>query len=285
MNVFSPDDSLGPIEKLELLESSLSVDEASQRHETASDLETDHLESWKSRLFERARAWCRQWDVDLLTENEAEIDDLYAVIEDILDQERKKMGEAIHDEISSPLFGLSMWLRALVREARSNDGEVDVEELEEVQAQLSNLKEITRQLSHEVHRNTRGHDDDVCTAVKRVVRQAEAPGDVSISLSIPQDSPDLSHRAVHHLKLIAQEALYNALQHAGASEIRLQLKEVYEAVQLTITDDGTGFSPDREQGYGIANMRHRAALIGGEFEIKSGSDGTRVRCRCPLPDE
>lgn len=277
-------ESIDPIAKLRLLESCLAVEKNSQRDEPPPDVPDEQLEAWKESLFRHARTWCRRWAVDLLTENETRIDELDGMIEGLLREERQDMEEAIHDEISSPLFGLSLWLRGIIEGSRSSRGDYEVGELEKLYEHVTDLKNSARRLSHGLQENGPPRND-VSTALKTVIRQAEAPGTVSISLSMPQDPPDLAPDAVHHLKLIAQEALYNALRHAEADEIQVRVREIYDALRLTVTDDGTGFSPAREQGHGIAHMRHRSHLIGGELTIESGHAGTKVTCRCPLPEK
>jgi signal transduction histidine kinase len=60
-------------------------------------------------------------------------------------------------------------------------------------------------------------------------------------------------------------------------------------MRMLIEDDGRGFDEEatqrarRERRHGLAGMRERAALAGGEVEIESGSDGTTVYVHIPLP--
>jgi signal transduction histidine kinase len=57
-----------------------------------------------------------------------------------------------------------------------------------------------------------------------------------------------------------------------------------EDLLAEISDDGRGFDPETPPGVGLASMRERAALIGGELEVESQPErGTSVRLRVPLP--
>jgi two-component system sensor histidine kinase UhpB len=78
---------------------------------------------------------------------------------------------------------------------------------------------------------------------------------------------------------VAQEALSNAARHSGAQHVRVRLRNEGERVELTVTDDGGGFSfDDAEGGLGIAGMRERALLVGGEVALESRPEtGTTVR--------
>jgi two-component system sensor histidine kinase UhpB len=55
-------------------------------------------------------------------------------------------------------------------------------------------------------------------------------------------------------------------------------------VELTVADDGSGFTFDQAaRGLGIAGMRERALLVGGDMQVESRLDsGTRVRLTVPL---
>jgi signal transduction histidine kinase len=81
---------------------------------------------------------------------------------------------------------------------------------------------------------------------------------------------------------IVQEALTNALKHAGPASAQVVVRYRPEEVELEITDDGRGSVDGRDGGHGLVGMRERAALVGGVVE--SGTNGERgytVRARLP----
>jgi signal transduction histidine kinase len=82
-----------------------------------------------------------------------------------------------------------------------------------------------------------------------------------------------------HLFRIAQEAVGNALRHARASHIVLNLNDGGSQITLTVRDDGVGMAGARATGgRGLQIMKHRAGVIGGGVEVLSGPGGTRVVC-------
>ena len=82
---------------------------------------------------------------------------------------------------------------------------------------------------------------------------------------------------------VAQEALHNALRHAGATRIGVTLSRTPRRVILEVTDDGSGFAPGAPGGLGFASMRGRAASAGGTLTIRSAPGaGTAVRLAVPL---
>ena len=83
---------------------------------------------------------------------------------------------------------------------------------------------------------------------------------------------------------LVQEALTNVVKHANATTARVAVEELDGEVVITVEDDGSGMSEQREdwEGFGLLGMRERVDLAGGELEIGPAADGgTRVRARLP----
>ena len=90
---------------------------------------------------------------------------------------------------------------------------------------------------------------------------------------------------------IAQEAVGNALKHAGSPCLEVRLESNADRVRLSVGDQGRGFdtaqvpSPSGGERFGLVGMRERVTLLGGTFEIESVVDaGTMVRLEIPLED-
>ena len=84
---------------------------------------------------------------------------------------------------------------------------------------------------------------------------------------------------------ITREALSNVGRHAAATTCRLSLYAEPGAAVLEVDDDGQGFDPGkpREGGWGLRNLRERAAGMGGTLDIESvPGEGTTVTLRMPL---
>ncbi len=99
-----------------------------------------------------------------------------------------------------------------------------------------------------------------------------------------EELPALGQAVEAALYRVAQEALHNALRHAGASSVRVALKRTARGVVLEVADDGHGFAPRlASTGLGLASMRERAAAAGGALTIRSGPSGTKVRMTVKAP--
>ena len=86
-----------------------------------------------------------------------------------------------------------------------------------------------------------------------------------------------------HLFRIAQEAITNAVKHAKAKRIEIDLEVRGESLIVSVRDNGVGMpSKVSTRGIGLRSMRHHAELIEGRLEIESGAGvGTRIACEAP----
>jgi NarL family two-component system sensor histidine kinase LiaS len=77
---------------------------------------------------------------------------------------------------------------------------------------------------------------------------------------------------------IGQEAISNAVQHANAKTINVELHCTGTGVTLKVTDDGVGFEPDnaKVKHWGLVSMRERAEQIGATLRLVSSNRGTQV---------
>jgi signal transduction histidine kinase len=84
---------------------------------------------------------------------------------------------------------------------------------------------------------------------------------------------------------IVQEALSNVARHARAGKVEVTLTARDDALDVTVRDDGVGFSVERlRTGLGLVGMGERAGFAGGRLDIESApGDGTTLRARFPLP--
>ena len=81
-----------------------------------------------------------------------------------------------------------------------------------------------------------------------------------------------------------QEALTNALKHAGESNASVNIRYGSDSLELEIADDGTGAAmPVSSSGHGLVGMRERVALYGGRLDAgRRPSGGFAVRVLLPI---
>ena len=90
--------------------------------------------------------------------------------------------------------------------------------------------------------------------------EARLPGKLEITV----------YRCIHEL-------VNNALKHANATQINVQLVQEEDRLSFTVHDDGKGFSPETvKEGMGLQNVRQRITALSGKFDIYSSVRGTEI---------
>ncbi len=193
------------------------------------------------------------------------------------EQERARVARDLHDEVNQSLTGLLLRLEA-VREEAPPELAAELETTKGLANQaMRELLSLARQL-----RPTALDDLGLVAALGGQVEQIAA-GSVEAKLHSEGDFSDLADDVQLVVYRVAQEALANAARHSGATRIEVTLRRSEDGVELSIADDGRGFVFEQsEAGLGIAGMRERALLVGGELTIESRPDqGTTVRLAIP----
>ena len=115
--------------------------------------------------------------------------------------------------------------------------------------------------------------------------EAAAAGGLRVDAHTP-DIPRIPVLVGHTAYRIVREALANARRHAPASHVRLDVRQEGEHVAVTVTNTLTRADEPAHQppglGAGLASMRERAALLGGELTAGRDGDLWRVRAKLPL---
>jgi two-component system sensor histidine kinase UhpB len=195
------------------------------------------------------------------------------------EQERARVARDLHDEVNQSLTGLLLRLEA-AREAAPPELEAELEETKALANQaMRELLSLARQL-----RPTALDDLGLAAATAGQVEQLSR-GEIEAEFSADGNFSDLGDDAQLVVYRVAQEALSNATRHSGAGHVvvRLRRSDADGGVELEVVDDGRGFAfDDSEGGLGIAGMRERALLVGGELTIESRpGHGTSVRLSVP----
>ncbi|MGW8393695.1 sensor histidine kinase [Pseudoduganella sp. HUAS MS19] len=120
-------------------------------------------------------------------------------------------------------------------------------------------------------------------ALEEMVRQVGSSHPACrFSLKSEGDFGGLDGDAAISAYRIVQEALSNIVKHARASTASVEVARHSGALQIAVTDDGTGFDPARTAaGVGLAGMRERLQALGGSFAMDCSS-GTRIAITLPV---
>ena len=177
------------------------------------------------------------------------------------------VGREIHDNITQVLSFVKLNL-ALSANADPADQQKKINESRELIARaINDLRHLSKSLNFE-HIMQHG----LLNALKTEAERINNSGIVQINLRVDGDSYSLGTQRELVLFRIFQESLNNTLKHAGASRINITLQYSEQLFNLTLEDDGMGFSPDElegNSGSGLKNMENRAAMMGAVASLYS----------------
>ena len=198
--------------------------------------------------------------------------------------ERRRLGRELHDSVTQTLASLALYTHGWQqRVGQATAAEVSqwLAQLEEITAQA--LKEM-RLLLYQIDPPESGNID-----LEGAIQLRLAAVEKRVGIKATFESGEkiaLSPRQKQELLAITMEALNNALKHAHAAAVKVDLSGTETQAILSIEDDGQGFLPEEAQaggGMGIRTMRERARLLGGTLDIVSQpGKGTRVQLTVPM---
>jgi signal transduction histidine kinase len=200
-------------------------------------------------------------------------------------EERDRLAGEIHDGLAQSFTAICMQLGIAKEELASNKGDP----LRRIQraVELANLGLAeARRSAHNLRLNI-VYKSGLSVALQDLVERSTVAGRFGCnyrSENIPEKS--LPPSVQHELLRIAQEAIHNAVRHANPTSIDVTLEWDAPNLVLKVKDDGSGISAVslvKSEGFGLSNMRARAAKIGGELEIQTAAGhGTIVIVYLPI---
>jgi two-component system sensor histidine kinase DevS len=190
-------------------------------------------------------------------------------------EERERIGMDLHDGIIQSIYAVGLTLehaRLLLDENPAQSRQRIDQAIDDLNSTIRDIRTYILDL-----RPRQLHEENLMEGLQRLANELKANTLLEASLHGPADGmpqlPDAHAIALFH---IAQEALANVAKHAHANKVEIYLWATPERVLLEISDDGSGFDPQRINmtlGHGLANMQTRARNVGGDVEITSEPGG------------
>ncbi len=191
------------------------------------------------------------------------------------EEERARLARDLHDSPIQALIGLNIQLGLLLNSKEHNSA--TFESLQEMRAEVRQLSSELRQVCADLRPpmlDTLG----LGAALRALVTEWSDQNTLETQLNLCSDANlrSLPGEVAVNLYRVAQEALVNIARHAKARHVKVSLAWEENQLVMSIEDDGMGFNtPDTLHGltaqshFGLAGMRERIGLIGGEWSLKS----------------
>jgi PAS domain S-box-containing protein len=201
------------------------------------------------------------------------------------EKERTAIARELHDELGQVLTALRMdavWLQDHLKQTDAEGARRALTMCRLIDKTIQDVRSIASRLRP-------GVLDDLGLVDALEVYTTDFEKRTGITcLFDHRDVPEITDTVATAAYRIAQEALTNVARHAAAGHVAVRLQVESGTLTLTVADDGCGFdAADLSETHvlGLAGMRERAVLAGGEVDIRSQPDhGTRVMFRVRLAD-
>lgn len=230
----------------------------------------DANDLWRAGRYVHFRWFIR----DITRRVELEHDILRAV-----ENEQRRIGRDLHDDLCQQLSGLEFLSQTLANEMKdiSLGGAKRALEISRLlRMSIEAARALARGLSPVIMEN-----DGLMLALRDLVESTRRifRRDCRFCCAAPVAIDD--HVGSTHLYRIAQEAVSNAIRHGRAGLIEVTLAEIDGRIVMAVRDNGIGIKEDssKRTGMGVRVMQYRAAVINGSLVIQRRPEGgTEVVC-------
>ena len=199
------------------------------------------------------------------------------------ERERERWARELHDDTLQNLAAIRIQLAtALGSEGEERPAKVEAaaeQAIAQLEGQINELNRLINDLRPAALERL-----GLAGALQALAEENAARSGVAIepAIELSDERSGEEDRIVYRL---IQEALTNVLKHANASHVELSATEAEGAIRILVSDDGDGFdTTSATAGRGLRGMRERIELLGGEIEVTSSNDGTKITASVPLQD-
>ena len=201
---------------------------------------------------------------------------------EIIELERKRISRELHDSVSQELFAATMILSSVAGSTQSLSKE-------QIETQTQLVLKVLHSAQNEMRalllhlRPVELDGKSLAEGLSALTDELQAK--ISANITVKLADIEATSNIEDNLFRMAQEILSNTLRHSQAEHIEVSLRETQENIFLKIADDGVGFdvsTSDKTASYGLANIKERALLIGGDAKVISApGSGTTVEIIIP----
>ncbi len=205
-------------------------------------------------------------------------------------EERNRLAREIHDSLAQGITGIIWQLNAL-EQAVQNGGPQPLDALNRVRDVAKECLQEARRSVWDL-RQSPLQGSSLVDALRNETSKASTGEQLLASLKVSGQERVLPSGVEAAILRLCQESLANVMKHADATQVTVSLIYDDAEVRLAVQDNGKGFeteaprSPSAEGGgFGIAGMRERTRILGGDLAVHSHPNGTLVEANLPLSKE
>jgi len=218
-----------------------------------------------------------------LRDSATRLRELGARMQQDIEEERKRISQALHDEMGQNLTALQLdvgWIRRHCRE-----DPLILEVVDRMQGSIEDTAASMRRIVADMR--PRVLDDlGITAAIKGLVNDVSTRTGIEVAFASKGELDGMHDATKTALYRMLQECLTNVTRHAQATRVDVALMAADHCIEMMILDNGQGFAPQarfKRGSFGLFGLGERAGLLGGSVAVHSApGEGTRVVVRLPL---
>jgi len=227
---------------------------------------------------------------EMLRKSESELRLLSSRILEAQESERKRVARELHDGIGQALTGIKFALENGLRRLKEVEASPHFKVLDDIIPLIQATVEETRRIAMGLRPSTLD-DIGISETIYWFCQQFEnIYKDIRILKLIEVEEDQIPETLKTVIFRVLQESLNNVAKHSKAACVQVRLLQQGKIVELVVEDNGVGFEPEdytpqsvHTRGFGLAGMRERTELSGGNFIIQSApGEATRLCAVWPI---
>lgn len=221
----------------------------------------------------------RQRAAHALAQSERTLRELYAHLENVVDEERASIAREVHDDVGGMLTTLRFDLSWIER----NGDEASAVRARHAMQTLAGVMQTAQRIQRNLHPPVL--DSGILDAIHWQVGEFRRSCGIAVHFSHNVASIDLDKTRAMTVYRTLQESLTNIARHAHATSVRIDLIADADHLSLEISDDGVGLDASRlakRGSFGLRGLAERARRADGWIDVSSGERGTCVLLSLPL---
>jgi PAS domain S-box-containing protein len=201
---------------------------------------------------------------------------------EISDQERRRIGQDLHDGLCQHLAGIELMSQVLEQKL-SRRSKAESARAGEIARHVRDAISQTRSLARGLAPVTL-ESEGLSSALHELASYTERMFGVTCRVDASESVPVQAATVGTHLYRIAQEAVSNAIKHGKAGQLTIQLSSAPDRTLLRVADNGRGFTQPAppHRGMGLRIMHYRAGMLGGNLSVENNPTGGAVVI-CSVP--
>lgn len=219
-----------------------------------------------------------------LERSHQELHQLIHTLDSMRIEEQKRLAHDLHDDFGQLLAAMKMDILTLQKHLPSDDSKIlrhlaSINEL--VDTMVASVRRIVADLPPQIL-----EDVGLYSALQYMAANFEKHYSIVCRLQLSEPAPNLEPHISTAIYRIIQETLTNIAKHAQATSIEVRLSGSDTHIELCVTDNGRGITPENRQkpgSFGLIGMRERVMALNGRMQINSvAGAGTSIEITIPL---